>query len=107
MTAMGKQVVDAGGVIVEILASHAQVGQNAPPSKTDLDAWITTYKLPVTTVKDPDNLPLQSMTALERREYDFIVDLKTMKIVNFYMGSIIGVGTTSAQTESGKTPACS
>ena len=50
MAAMGKQVIDAGGAIVEILAGD--FGQ--PLTKTKLDAWVTTYKLPVTTVKDPD-----------------------------------------------------
>lgn len=95
---MGKQVVDAGGVIVEILASDSSTGTVNPPTKADLDAWITTYMLPVTTVMDPANLPLQSLHTLGRREYCFIVDLKTMKILNLYMGSIFGVGTSSAAT---------
>ena len=70
----------------------------APPTRNDLDAWINTYKIPVTTVRDPGNLPNQSMTALVRREYCFIVDLKTMKIVQRFIGSTDGSGTSSAKT---------
>ncbi len=95
---MGKQVVDAGGVIIEILATNTSTGTVQPASKADLDAWVTAYKLPVTSVRDPDNLPKQTINALVQREYCYVVDLKTMKIVNLYMGSIIGVGTSAAQT---------
>jgi hypothetical protein len=94
MAAMGKQVVDKGGVMIEILAAVA----GAAPQKSDLDAWITTYNLPVTTVKDPDSMPLASLTALVRREYTYIVDLSTMKIVNRYIGSTDGSGISSAMT---------
>jgi hypothetical protein len=94
MAAMGKQVVDAGGVMVEILAAKAGLAV----TKADLMAWIDTYQLPVTTVRDPDAMPTQSITALVRREYTFIVDLKTMKIVNRYIGSTDGSGISSAMT---------
>ncbi len=90
-----KQVLDAGGVIVEIMGAHSGL----PATRTDLDNWVNNYSLPVTTVRDPDNLPLQSLTALIRREYCFIVDLSNMKIVSVIVGTTIGgTDTTSAFT---------
>lgn len=79
---------------MEILAAK----YGFPPSTNDLNAWITAYKIPVTTVRDPDNLPGQSIGALVRREYCFIVDLKTMKIVQRNIGSTDGSGISSAKT---------
>jgi hypothetical protein len=72
---------------VEILAASA----GAAASKSDLDAWVNTYAIPVTSVRDPDSMPLASLTALARREIAYIVDLKTMKIVQRIDGSVLGV----------------
>ena len=94
MAAMGKKVTDAGGAIVEILAGDF----GAKVDKTKLDAWVNTYKLPITTVKDPDNMMGTSLMALVQREYTYIVDCRTMKITNIYIGSIAGIGTSAAQT---------
>src|SRR5262245_26629302 len=94
MAAMGKKVADAGGLIVEILAAKG----GAQPSRADLDAWVSAYNLPVTTVKDPDAMALQSLNQLVRREYSYVVDLSTMKILKVYIGSIAGIGTSSAQS---------
>jgi hypothetical protein len=94
MAAMGKQVVDAGGVIIEVLADKAGL----QPVKADLDAWITTYSLPVTTVRDPDGMQNQTLNALVRREYTYVVDLKTMMILDIYIGSTNGTGISSAMT---------
>jgi hypothetical protein len=52
----------------------------------------------VTTVKDPDNLPLQSLNALQRREIAYVVDLRTMKVVQKILGSVVGVGDSAAKT---------
>jgi hypothetical protein len=87
-------VLNAGGAIVEILAAVA----GTAVTKANLDAWITTYNIPVTTVRDPDAMPSQSITALVRREYTYIIDLSTMKIVNRYIGSTDGSGVSSAET---------
>ena len=87
LAANGKQVVDAGGVVVEILAATA----GSPATKAQLDAWVNTYALPVSSVRDPDSLPLQSLTALYRREIAYIVDLQTMQIVSRIDGSTAGV----------------
>ncbi len=88
---MGKSVVDKGGVIVEVLATTL----GAQPTRANLDAWIGAYSIPVTTVKDVDTAPLATLTALQRREYAYVVDLKTMKILSIYIGSTDGSGTPS------------
>ncbi len=84
MAAKGKAVLDKGGIIIEVMA-HGE-------TRMQMDTWITTYKLPVTTVRDPDSTPNQSLDALVQREYNYIVDLKTMKIVSVMSGSTAGVG---------------
>lgn len=94
LTAQGKQVVDAGGVVVEILGSYG----GPTVSKANLESWITSHKLPVTTVRDVPASAGASMTALERREIAYIVDLKTMKIVNRYLGSVAGVGDSAVKS---------
>jgi hypothetical protein len=95
LAAMGKSVLDAGGIIVEILAGGNTGGQ---PTLAELNAWITTYGLTVTTVKDPDSMPQASLTALQVREYTYVVDLSNMKILNFFPGTQSGIGTTGAMS---------
>lgn len=91
---MGKSVTDAGGVIVEILASKF----GAAVQKSDLDAWIKTYKLPVTTVMDtPPGSGTKTLTFFGIRETCVIVDVKTMKIVKKVNGSTAGSGDSSVK----------
>lgn len=74
-------VIAAGGAIVQILAND---------SKTQLDNWVGNFKLKTTTVRDPDDKPSQTLTALTRREYSYVVDLSTMQIVAVYIGTTDG-----------------
>lgn len=87
-------MTDAGGAVVEILATNAF----SAPSKKDLDAWIKTYQLPVTTVRDVDNPAKRTIDALERREIAYIVDLSTMRIVRRIDGSVAGIGDSAVKT---------
>jgi hypothetical protein len=84
-------------VLVEILATMA--GATPPaPTKTDLDAWINTYTLPVTTVRDPDNMQFATFNQLGmRRETTLVVDLATMKVLNRIEGSTSGVPPSSTE----------
>ena len=84
-------VLDAGGVIFEILSGYA----GAVPTRMQLDAWITTYGLRVTTVTDVGEMVPRTIPTYGRRETLFIVDLRTMRIVNKYLGSTDGSGTSS------------
>jgi hypothetical protein len=73
--------VQAGGAIVEVMAGD---------SKTQLDNWIDNYMIHTTTVRDPDGNLSQTLDALVRREYSYVVDLATMKILNVYVGTTNG-----------------
>jgi hypothetical protein len=81
LAANGAKVVQAGGAIVEILAGD---------TKANLDAWVNNFMLFTTTVRDPDAMPAQTLTALVRREYCYVVDLDTMKIVTVDIGTTDG-----------------
>jgi hypothetical protein len=90
----GAAVVQAGGVLIEVLESSGFVNT---ASKANLDAWVNKYSLMVTTVKDPDgpngSLPASpSLAFFGRRDQAYIVDLTTMKIIQFIPGDI-GAGT--------------
>lgn len=87
---MGKSVVDAGGYVVEILGSKS----GGPVAKADLDAWIKTYKVPVTAVMDSPS-STKTLTFFGIRETCVIVDVHTMKIVKKINGSVAGVGDSS------------
>jgi len=94
LASLGKSVTDAGGVIVEILASRG----GGTTKKSDLDAWITTYKVPVTSVIDtPPSTGTKTLTFFGVRETCVIVDVKTMKILKKVNGSVFGTGNSSVK----------
>ena len=74
-------VVQAGGAIVEVLAGD---------SRSSLDAWVGNFMLMNTTVRDPDGNSSQTLSALVRREYTYVVDLASMKITDRYIGTTDG-----------------
>jgi len=74
-------VVQAGGAIVEVLGNG---------TKMQLDSWVNNFQLKTTTVRDPDSDSSQTVTALVRREYSYVVDLSTMKIMTIYIGTTDG-----------------
>lgn len=87
-------MVDAGGAIVEILASKA----GGAVAKADLNTWINTYSLPVTSVIDsPPGSGTKSLTFFGIRETCVIVDVRTMKIVKKLNGDTSGVASSSVK----------
>jgi hypothetical protein len=92
LAADAKAVVDMGGAIVEVLITTGFVN---PPKKTDLDAWIDKYKIPVTSVMDLPGKGPVTKNALGERETAYIVDLQTMKILEVISGSLSGLQDTS------------
>jgi len=86
-------IVDAGGVIIEILESRSF----GVATKTDLDSWVKGNSLPVTSLIDPADKPLQTFNAYGRRENTFVVDLRTMKILKKISGSVTGTGDSSVK----------
>jgi hypothetical protein len=87
LAARGKLVVDAGGVVVEILQTSAF----AEPTEEQLDNWINTYDIGVTSVidRDPD-AETETFTALGDREQVFILDVSTMTVVYQFDGNNFG-----------------
>jgi len=62
----------------------------AGDSRTELDNWVNNYMIFTTTVRDPDNNLSQTLNALVRREYSYVVDLSNMKILAVYIGTTDG-----------------
>jgi hypothetical protein len=85
-------VVQAGGVMIEVLETTGFVTQ---ATQTSLQQWIGQYKLPITSVKDPDGTGTATLTALGGREHVYIIDLTTMKILDYITGDDAGGGTAS------------
>jgi hypothetical protein len=84
--ASGKAVVDAGGVLIEVLET---TGFTAKASMSDLNAWVNKYSLVITTVKDPDTATgTPSLDYFGRRDQAYIIDLTTMKILQYINGNI-------------------
>lgn len=71
----GKAAIAAGGLVVEILHSG------------DLLSWIKAEDLHVTVVKPKDD---QTLDQLVSREWTYVIDLKTMKVVWKGFGSYDG-----------------
>lgn len=85
-------MVDAGGAIVEVLASSG----GGAATKANLNAWVTTYNLPVTSVIDAPS-STKTLTFFGIRETCVIVDVRTMKIVKKVNGSVAGSGDSSVK----------
>ncbi len=85
-------MVDAGGLVIEVLETKSL----GPTQKSDLTAWIDAYRIPVTTLIDsPPGVGTATYSAYGVRESLFIVDLRTMKIVQKFNGSVAGIGTSA------------
>ena len=94
MAAQGKTVTAKGILLVEVL--ETKIG--SAPTKADLDAWITSYGIPVHAFIDVDASPLATFNAYGRRENTFIIELSTMKILQKITGSTDGSGDSSVKT---------
>lgn len=88
-----KKIVDAGGIIIEVLAQKAF----GPTTVADLNAWVNAPGLKVTSLIDPEG---GSGTIMEFavRETAVIVDLRTMKIVKKINGDTTGTSPSSITT---------
>src|SRR5436190_24337085 len=78
------QIVNKNGAILEV------VGVALAASKMDLMAWVSNYKIEMTSVRDPDGVWPQSKNLFVDRERYYIVNLGTMKIVNNVVGDASG-----------------
>ena len=94
-TPTSRQVVAAGGVIVEVLETKNFIFS---PAKVDLDAWVNKYQLPVTSVIDAPGKGMATFNALGQREATYIIELATMSIVRKYDGTRTGIDETGAMS---------
>jgi hypothetical protein len=93
----GASVVQAGGVVIEVLETTAFTAQ---ATQMSLQQWIGKYQLMVTTVKDPDGTGTPTLDTLGPREHAYIIDLTTMMIIQFYMGDYSGGGAATGYSAS-------
>jgi hypothetical protein len=84
-------VVDAGGIVVEVLATGL-----TGDVRNDLDAWITTYDLTVTTVGEAPGAAGQTLQALGIREATVVVELPSMRVIWYDDGDQVGISRTAA-----------
>jgi hypothetical protein len=77
-------VVEAGGVVIEVLET---TGFTTQATQASLQQWIGAYMLPVTTVKDPDGTGTPTLDMVGARDQAYIIDLTTMTIIDFIEGS--------------------
>jgi len=93
----GSSVVQAGGVVIEVLETAGFV---AIASMTDLQSWVNKYSLMVTTVKDPDSSTgTPTLTQFGHRDQAYIVDMTTMKIIQVLTGSEVAAGDMNSAPE--------
>ena len=71
--------MDAGGAVVEILGTYAF--SPTPPTKAQLDSWITAGNLTVSSFIDAPGNGSQTINLFVVRERAVVVDLSTMKVV--------------------------
>jgi hypothetical protein len=97
----GAAVVQAGGVVIELLESAGFVDI---ATQADLQAWVNdptapegAHALYVTSVADPgtSTTASPSLAFFGQREQAYIIDLSTMKILQYINGDISGIGATS------------
>jgi hypothetical protein len=101
--ASGASVVQAGGIVIELLESKV-FSTTTVPSMTDLQYWAggtgtgnNMWTLSVTTLKDPDSsVGNPSFNFFGHRDQAYIVDLSTMTVTQEINGSFVAVTTNSA-----------
>jgi hypothetical protein len=86
LQARGGQVEQAGGLVIEVLETE---GFTMQATMTDLNYWATHYMMENNVVKDPDGSGTPTLNFYGRRDQAYIVDLKTMTILQYIDGSII------------------
>ena len=66
-------------IFVELLAEGGS--HTVQADKSHLDLWVSTYKIPFTTLIDVPGVGMRISTTLSPRETQFLVELATMNII--------------------------
>jgi hypothetical protein len=85
---LGKQIIDAGGKVLEILSDTSA-------NRAQLESWITTYNLNITSLIDAAGMAGAALNVATIRETLFIVKMPEMKIVYVNHGDISGISAPS------------
>jgi hypothetical protein len=83
---LGKQIIDAGGKVLEILTGSTRM---------QVDAWITSYNLNISTFIDAPSTPNGALNAAGIRETVFIIKMPEMKVVYVNHGDVTGISAPS------------
>jgi hypothetical protein len=67
-------------VFIELLGEGSPL-HTSVTTKTNLDNWITKFSIPFTTLRDPDGVGQRILKDFSVREYTFVVELATMKVL--------------------------
>ena len=84
---LGKQIIDAGGKVVEILSQGG--------TRMQLESWITTFNLNISSFIDAPSTPNGALNAAGVRETVFIVKMPEMKITYVNHGDVTGIAAPS------------
>jgi hypothetical protein len=80
----GKQILDAGGKVVEILS-------DGTTTRATLESWITSYNLNISSFTDSPIGSGAALTAAGIRETVFVIEMPSMKIVYVVHGNTAGI----------------
>jgi hypothetical protein len=94
LAAGGPSLVDAGGLVVEVLGSRAF---SSPAERADLDAWVASYDFETTALMDADGHALATLNAVGVRDTALVVQLPELRILWRFTGDLSGVTPTSAE----------
>jgi hypothetical protein len=67
-------------IFVELLAEGSPL-HTSVSTKANLDTWISNFKIAFTTLRDPDGVGQRIIKDFSPREYTFVVELATMKVL--------------------------
>ena len=86
LSAGGAAVVQAGGVVVEVLMTDVFT---MIATKQNLDSYVQNHMLSVTSVKDPDtSMGTPTYDQMGRRDQAYIIDLSNMTVIQCIDGNI-------------------
>ena len=92
---LGKQIVDAGGKVLEIMSDAAS-------TRPQLESWITTYNLNITSLIDAAGMAGAALNAATIRETVFIIKMPEMTIEYVNHGDISGISAPSVDAATTK-----
>jgi hypothetical protein len=85
---LGKMIIDAGGKVLEVMSDGAS-------TRMQLEAWIMTYNLNITSLIDAAGMAGTALNAAGIRETVFIIKMPEMTIAYVNHGDVTGISAPS------------